>query len=158
MQWIFNNLGHTYYECLCWHICSSIQSGEDCNKLKSTCTLFFVLLTLLLHVHVLQVSKCWYTCQGISSALTCKSQTLKPKYIYRFKWVDHFWQVKASSCIVEGSQNDSKKLPCVHIWVNSQNSQLTDSDHYSYLPLKFSYIRRVNAVSWLILTSIVTCH
>ena len=33
----------------------------------------------------------------------------------------------------------SKKLPCVHIWVNGQNSQLTDFDLCSYLPLKFSY-------------------
>ena len=37
----------------------------------------------------------------------------------------------------------SKKLPFVHIWVNSQNDKLTDFDPYSYLPLKFSYSRRV---------------
>ena len=32
-----------------------------------------------------------------------------------------------------------KNAPCAHIRVDSQNSQLTDFDHYSYLPLKFSY-------------------
>ena len=31
----------------------------------------------------------------------------------------------------------------MHIWVNSQNRQLTDVDLESYLPLKFSYSRRV---------------
>ena len=30
------------------------------------------------------------------------------KYIYRSKWVDHFWLVKTLSCIVECGQNDSK--------------------------------------------------
>ena len=61
------------------------------------------------------------------------------------------------SCIVQCGQNDrktSQKCPCVHIWVNSQNSQLTDFDHYSYmykyLPLKFSCSRRVKGAvsSW----------
>ena len=49
------------------------------------------------------------------------------------------------------------KCPCVHIWVNSQNKQWTGFDLYSYLPLKCSYSRRVNAGSWLVLTSIATC-
>ena len=39
---------------------------------------------------------------------------------------------------------NSKKCPCVHIWVNSQTRHMTDFDLYSYLPLKFSYSRRVN--------------
>ena len=46
--------------------------------------------------------------------------------------------------VVKMTVKTSKKLPCVHIWINSQNSQLTDFDLYSYLPLKFSYSRRVN--------------
>ena len=37
----------------------------------------------------------------------------------------------------------SQKCPSVHIWVNSQNRQLTDFDLYSYLPLKCSCSRRV---------------
>ena len=63
------------------------------------------------------------------------------------------WQVKMSRpflagksivlCCCEGGQNESKnqlkKCPCVHVWVNSQNSQLTDFNHYTYLLLKFSY-------------------
>ena len=49
--------------------------------------------------------------------------------------------------------NTSKKLHCVHIWVNSQNSQLTDFDLYSYLPLKFSKSRRVNDVKTYICIS-----
>ena len=76
-------------------------------------------------------------------------QTLRVvKYIYRLKWVDRFWLVKAFSSIVQGGQKDSKKTsqkcPCVHIWVNNQNSQLTDFDHCSYLPLKCSYSRSVS--------------
>ena len=49
--------------------------------------------------------------------------------------------------IVEGGQNvtvkTSQNCPCAHIWVNSQNRQLTGFDHYNYLPLKFSCSRRV---------------
>ena len=54
--------------------------------------------------------------------------------------------VKALPCIVEGGQNDSKtsqKCPCVYIWVNSQNRQLTEFHIYSYLPLKSSNSRSV---------------
>ena len=36
----------------------------------------------------------------------------------------------------------SQKCPCVHIWVNSQNMQLTDFDLDSNFPLKRSYSRR----------------
>ena len=46
--------------------------------------------------------------------------------------------------VVKITVKTSLKCPCVHIWVNSQKSQLTDFDHYSYLPLKFSYSQRVN--------------
>ena len=50
-----------------------------------------------------------YMC-SVSSAL--KGQTLQnlmcSKYIYRSKWVNRFWLVKALSCIVEGGHNDSK--------------------------------------------------
>ena len=55
------------------------------------------------------------------SNLTCT------KYIYRLKWVDNFWLVKALSNIVQNGQNDSKnqsKCPCVHILVNSQSRLL----------------------------------
>ena len=80
-------------------------------------------------------SKCWYTCQGISSAL--KSQTLPnlmcSKNIYRSKWVDRFWLVKALSCIVEGGQNDSQKqsnnAPACTVGSTVKDSQLTDFDH-----------------------------
>ena len=44
----------------------------------------------------------------------------------------------------------SQKCPCVHIWVNIQNKQLTGFDLYSYLPLKCSYSRRVNTFFFLI--------
>ena len=87
------------------------------------------------------------------SKYTCTIVHLKVEHcqtlhivIYRSKWVNRFWLVKALSCIVEGGQNDSKKTgknARVHIWVNSQNGQLTDFDHYSYLPLKFGYSRMV---------------
>ena len=57
-------------------------------------------------------SKCWYTSQGPSRAF--KRQTLSnltcSKYIYRSKWVNRFWLVKALSGIVQGGQNDSKNL------------------------------------------------
>ena len=100
--------------------------------------------------------KYWYTWQGISTAL--ESQTLSnltcSKYIYRLKWVDRFWLVKALSGIVQGGQNDSKNqaknAPCVHIWVNSQNRQLTGFYHDSYLPLKFSYSRRESLYFFII--------
>ena len=49
--------------------------------------------------------------------------------------------------VVKMKVKTSHKCPCVHIWVNSQNRQLTGFDHYSYLPLKFGYSRRVNAGS-----------
>ena len=52
-------------------------------------------------------SKCRYTCLGISSR-TLSNFTCS-KYIYRSKWVGHFWLVKALSCIVEGGQNDKSK-------------------------------------------------
>ena len=75
-------------------------------------------------------SKCWETCQGISSAL--KSQTLPnltcSKYIYRSKWTDLFWLVKALSGIVQGGQNDNKnhsKMPlCAHL--GQQSKQAVD--------------------------------
>ena len=38
----------------------------------------------------------------------------------------------------------SQKCPCVHIWVNSQNRQLTGFDLYSYFQLKCLNSRRVN--------------
>ena len=41
----------------------------------------------------------------------------------------------------------SQKWPCVYIWANSQNRQLTGFDLCSYLPLKFSYNRRVNGIN-----------
>ena len=50
---------------------------------------------------------------------------------------DRFWLVKALSCIVEGGENYRKNSQNCST-VNSQNSQLTDFDHYRYLPLKFS--------------------
>ena len=54
------------------------------------------------------------------SNLTCS------KYIYRSKWVNRFWLVKALSCIVEGGQNDSKnqsKMPlCTHLGQQSKQS------------------------------------
>ena len=56
-------------------------------------------------------SKFWYTSQGL--AIAFKSQTLSnltcSTYIYRSKWVDHFWLVKALSAIVQGGQNYNKK-------------------------------------------------
>ena len=89
------------------------------------------------------------------SNLTCS------KYIYMSISVGHFWLVKALSCIVEGGQNDSENqsiMPlCAHLGQQS-NRQLTGFDHYSYLPLKLSCSRRVNPVSWLVLTTIATCH
>ena len=79
-----------------------------------------------------------------------KSQTLSnlmcSKYIYRSKWVDHFWWVKALSCIIEGGQNDSKNQSKMPLWAHlcHQSKQAVDCfDHYSNLPLKFSYSRRV---------------
>ena len=38
----------------------------------------------------------------------------------------------------------SQKCPCVHIWVNSQNGQLTGFDPYSNFPLKCLNSKRVN--------------
>ena len=68
------------------------------------------------------------------SNLTCS------RYIYRLKWVDRFWLVKALSCVVAGGQNDSKnqsKMPqCAHVGQQSKQS----FNHY--LPLKFSCSRR----------------
>ena len=50
----------------------------------------------------------------------------KLKYIYRSKWVDRFWLVKALSCIVEDGQNDSKnqsKMPlCAHLVQQSKTA------------------------------------
>ena len=70
------------------------------------------------------------------SILTCS------KYIYRSKCVNRFGLVKALSGIVQGVQNDSKNQSKITIWVNMQNRQLTDFDHHSYIPQKFSYSRR----------------
>ena len=53
--------------------------------------------------------------------------------------------------------NTSQKCPCVHIWVNSQNRQLTGFDLYSYLPLKFSYSTTCRRVSDIIY-KINFCH
>ena len=66
------------------------------------------------------------------SNLTCS------KYIYRLKLVDHFWLVKALSCIVKGGQNDSKN-----------QSKKPASAHLG---------QQSKTDSWLILTSIATCH
>ena len=96
-------------------------------------------------------SKCWWSSQGLSRAL--ESQTLPnlacSKYIYRSKWVNRFWLVKALSGIVQDGQNESKKTvkngPCVHIWDNIQNRQLTGFDLDSNFQLKCPNIRRVNS-------------
>ena len=90
-------------------------------------------------------SKYWYTCQGIYNTL------IKVKH-YQTSHV----QVKMSRPFLTGKSivlycwgwskrqlKTSQKCPCVYIWVNSQNRQLTDFDHCSYLPLKCSYSRRV---------------
>ena len=50
------------------------------------------------------------------------------KYIYRLKWVNCFWLVKALTCIVDGGQNDSKNqsnMPlCAHL--RRQSKQAVD--------------------------------
>ena len=87
---------------------------------------------------------------GISSTL--KSRTLSnlmcSKYIYRSKWVNRFWLEKALSCRVEGGQNDSQnqsKMPlCAHLGQQSKKCSWLVFEHDSYLPLKFSYSRRVS--------------
>ena len=86
-------------------------------------------------------SKFWYTVVHVSSAL--KSRTLSnlacSKYIYMLKWVDRFWLVKALSGIVQGGQNDSKKKTV-------KNAPVC------------TFVSTVKTVSWLIFTSIATCH
>ena len=106
-------------------------------------------LTLLLLQGSKSVKILIYTSQGLSIAF--KSQTLSnltcSTYIYRSKWVDRFWLVKALSGIVQGGQNYSKKqskCPCVHILVNSKKRQLTGFDLYSNFWLKCSNSTRVN--------------
>ena len=50
----------------------------------------------------------------------------------------------------DGGQNYSKNQYKITLYAqlgNQSKQQLTDFDLYSYLPLKFSYSRRVNAVS-----------
>ena len=42
--------------------------------------------------------------------------------------------------VVKMTVKTSQKLPCVHIWVYSQNRQLADFDPYSDLPLKSSTV------------------
>ena len=63
------------------------------------------------------------------------------------KWVNCFWLVKSIILYCWGwskwQLKPAKKCPCLHIWVNSQNRQLTNFDHYSYLPLKCSYSKMV---------------
>ena len=131
--WRINVQDHSDWKLLA-HSCSSSNG----NMTLSCGGLFSVNALTLLR---LQGSKCWYTSQGLSSAL--KSQTLpnltRSKYIYRSKLADCFWLVKALSGIVQDGQNDSKnqsKCPCVHICVNSQNRQLTGFDLYSNFQLK----------------------
>ena len=75
------------------------------------------------------------------------SNLMCSKYIYRSKWVDRFdwWKhCLVLLRVVKMTVKTSKKCPYmyVHIWVDSQNCQLTDFDHYSYVPLKFSCSRR----------------
>ena len=91
-------------------------------------------------------SKYWYTCQGISSAL--KSRTLKcSKYIYRSKWIVCFFTGKSIILCCWGwskwRSEPVNNAPVCTVGSTVKNSQLTDFDHYSYLPLKFSYSRRV---------------
>ena len=45
----------------------------------------------------------------------------------------------------------------VYIWVNSQNSQLNDFNHCSYLPLQFSYSSTVNTFKWHSAVYILIC-
>ena len=63
-------------------------------------------------------------------------------YINRLKWVDCFWLVLFR--VVKMTVKTSQKCPCVHIWFNSQNRQLTGFDPYSNFWLKCSNSRRVN--------------
>ena len=55
----------------------------------------------------------------------CQTRTCS-KYLYRSKWVDRFWLVKALSGIVEGGQNDSQnqsKNPlCAHLVQQSKQT------------------------------------
>ena len=72
----------------------------------------------------------------ISSAL--KSRTLSnftcSKYIYRSKWVGHFWLVKALSCTCRSKWQSTpvNNAPVCTVGSTVKNSQLTDFDHYSY--------------------------
>ena len=66
------------------------------------------------------------------SNLTCS------KYIYRSKLINCFWPVKALSGIVQGGENDIK--------------------NQSKMPPVCTFGWTVKPVSWLILTSVATCH
>ena len=86
--------------------------------------------TYLVHLHV-QVGHC-QTLRAVSTFTGQNESTV-------FDWWKHGLVL---SRVVKMTVKTSKKWPCVHIWVNGPNRQLTDFDLYSYLPLKCSYSRR----------------
>ena len=106
---------------------------------RNGCVSHTVHLILLLLQGLKSVTMLIALPQGLPSAL--KSQTLSnltcSKYIYRSKWVNRFWLVKALSGIVEGGQNDSQ--------IQSQ------------LPVR-TFGSTAKTGSWLILTSTATSH
>ena len=116
---------------------SAGQSKQIMNKVRLalTMSLPFVDFKPSYYCKGQNQSKYWYTSQGLSRAL--KSQILPnltcSKYIYRSKWVDRFWLVKAFSGVVQGGQNDSK--------------------NQSKFPLFGSTVK---TGSWLVLTSTAT--
>ena len=129
------------------HVTTSFRQGEpEGNIYPPTTTTTRVKISQHFDIHC--------TSQGLSSALKRQrlSNLTRSKSIYRSKWVDCFWPVKALSGIVQDGQNDSKKqskCPCVHIWVNSKKRQLTGFDLYSNFWQKCSNSRRVNAHTML---------
>ena len=112
---------------------------------------------LLLTLLWLQGSKCWYTCQGISSALESQTRmsnlmcsikvhlqvTMSRPFLTGKNIVLYCWGW--SKMTVKTSQNAS-------VCAFGSTTVTSVADHFGYLPLKFSCSRRVNTVS-----KFVTC-
>ena len=126
-----------------WCLCTDTEMVS--NPLPSSRSSIYIILRLYVHVHVhTYILTLLWLHWGSKSV---KSQTLSnlncSKYIYilQVKMSRPFLTGKNSPLllrVVKITVKTSQKCPRVHIWVNSQNSQLTGFDQCSYLPLKFS--------------------
>ena len=116
---LFTDIAHSSKTCSAWDPSTPLEWRSTSTRwlsvpptgyqeMKKTDSLMYLLFILLW----LQWSKLVKISQNFDILHVVKTCS---KNIYRSKWVDRFWLVKALSCIVEGGQNNSKNQSKMHL-------------------------------------------